>query len=220
MTRLYVAIDRLVPNEDENDTLRQELNLYIDLSGQFGSPAAKRSMTKVAPYIWWCSYGIDTPILQKFAITVLSQTCSASPCERNWSTFDNLHSKKRNCLLQQKLNELVFIQYNTRLQKRFMSLQNKSLDPILLRDVEENDDWTIPTKDELQDFVDGGDDLLWSDVQEEMGANVDAQPNIRSKRERYRDDDGDDITDVGNDLDEEVNALDDVDSEAELVPCD
>ena len=131
-----------------------------------------------------------------------------------------LHSKKRNCLLQQKLNELVFIQYNKRLQKHFMSLQNKSLDPILLRDVEENDDWTIPTEDELQDFVDGGDDLLWSDVQEAMGANVDAQPNNRSKRERYRDDDGDDITDVGNDLDEEVNALDDVDSEAEPVPCD
>ncbi|XP_023736928.2 uncharacterized protein LOC111884863 [Lactuca sativa] len=220
MTGLYVAIDRLVPDEDENDTLRQELNLYIDLSGQFGSPAAKRSMTKVAPYIWWRSYGIDTPILRKFAITVLSQTCSASPCERNWSTFDNLHSKKRNCLLQQKLNELVFIQYNIRLQKRFMSLQNKSLDPILLRDVEENDDWTIPMEDELQDFVDGGDDLLWSDVQEAMGATVDAPPNIRSKRESYRDDDGDDINDVGNDLDEEVNALDDVDSEAEPMPCD
>ena len=94
------------------------------------------------------------------------------------------------------------------------------MDPIFLRDVEENDDWTIPTEDELQDFVDGGDDLLWSDVQEAMGANVDAQPNIMSKRERYRDDDGDDITDVGNDLDEEVNALDDVDSEAEPVPCD
>nr|KAJ0205137.1 hypothetical protein LSAT_V11C500266380 [Lactuca sativa] len=133
-----------------------------------------------------------------------------------------LHSKKRNCLLQQKLNELVFIQYNTRLQKRFMSLQNKSLDPILLRDVEENDDWTIQTEDELQDFVDGVDDLLWSDVQEAMGANVDAHPNIRRKRERYRDDDDDDddIVDVGNDLDEEVNALDDVDSDAELVPCD
>ncbi|XP_052619896.1 uncharacterized protein LOC111897506 [Lactuca sativa] len=188
MTGIYVAIDRLVPDEDENDTLRQELNLYIDLSGQFGSPAAKRSMTKVAPYMV-ASYGIDTPILRKFAIMVLSQTCSASPCERNWSTFDNLHSKKRNCLLQQKLNEL-------------------------------NDDWTIPTEDELQDFVDGGDDLLWSDVQEAMGANVDAQPNIRSEREHYRDDDGDDITDVGNDLDEEVNALDDVDSEAEPVPCD
>ncbi|CAI9293365.1 unnamed protein product [Lactuca saligna] len=136
-TGLYVAIDRLVPDNDDNDKLRQDLNLYIDLVGQFGSPAAIRAKTKVAPF--------------------LSQTCSASPCECNWSAFDNLHSKKRNCLLQQKLNDLVFIQYNTRLQRRYNSLKsNRSLDPILLRDVEENDDWVIPTEVELQEFVDGG----------------------------------------------------------------
>ncbi|KAI3505881.1 hypothetical protein L1887_28197 [Cichorium endivia] len=99
-TGLYVAIDRLVPDNDENDKLRQELNLYIDSIGQFGTPAAIRGRTKVVPYIWWRSYGIDTPLHQTFAITVLSQTCSALPCERNWSAFDNLHSKKRNCLLQ------------------------------------------------------------------------------------------------------------------------
>ncbi|GKB16577.1 zinc finger protein [Tanacetum coccineum] len=145
-------------------------------------------------------------------------TCSASPCERNWSTFDNLHSKKRNCLLQQKLNDLVFIQYNTRLQRRFESIKtNKSLDPILLRDVEENDEWTIPTENELQDFVNAGDELLWSDVREAMGGNVDVGPSTRSKRERYRDDD--DEIDVGVGLEEEVNALDDVDSDAEPLDC-
>ncbi|GJT42634.1 zinc finger protein [Tanacetum coccineum] len=148
----------------------------------------------------------------------IHQTCSASPCERNWSTFDNLHSKKRNCLLQQKLNDLVFIQYNTRLQRRFESIKtNKSLDPILLRDVEENDEWTIPTENELQDFVNAGDELLWSDVREAMGGNVDVGPSTRSKRERYRDDD--DEIDVGVGLEEEVNALDDVDSDAEPLDC-
>ncbi|GJU91568.1 hypothetical protein Tco_1303991 [Tanacetum coccineum] len=168
--------------------------------------------------IWWRSYGIDTPLLQRFAITVLSQTCSASPCERNWSAFDNLHSKKRNCLLQQKLNDLVFIQYNTRLRRRFESIKtNKSLDPILLRDVEENDEWMIPTENELQDFVNAGDGLLWSDVREAMGGNVDIGPSTRSKRERYRDDD-DEIS-VGGGLEEEVNALDDVDSDAEPLDC-
>ncbi|KAI3497431.1 hypothetical protein L1887_40029 [Cichorium endivia] len=223
MTGLYVAIDRLVPDEDENDTLRQQLNLYIDSEGQFGSAAAKRSITKLAPYIWWRSYGIDTPLLQKFAITVLSQTCSASPCERNWSAFDNLHSKKRNCLLQQKLNDLVFIQYNTRLQRRFDSLKNNKIDPILLRDVEENDEWTIPTEAELQDFVNERDGLLWSAVRA-RGGNVDTGPTTRSKRERYRDDDYDirdqvEDLDVGDDLDGEVNALDDVGSDAEPVDC-
>ena len=30
----------------------------------------------------------STPELQKFAIRVLSLTCSALGCERNWSTFE------------------------------------------------------------------------------------------------------------------------------------
>ncbi|GJR06132.1 zinc finger, CCHC-type containing protein [Tanacetum coccineum] len=218
LTDLYVAIDRLVPDPDENDSMREELNMYIDSGGQFGSDSAKRTRIKFSPYIWWRFYGIDTPLLQRFAITVLSQTCSASPCECNWSAFDNLHSKKRNCLLQQKLNDLVFIQYNTRLRRRFESIKtNKSLDPILLRDVEENDEWTIPTENELQDFVNAGDDLLWSDVREAMGGNVDIRPSTRSKRERYRDDD-DEIS-VGGGLEEEVNALDDLDSDAEPLDC-
>ena len=201
------------------------MNRYIDASGQFGSHSAIRTRTKFAPYIWWRSYGIDTPLLQRFAITVLSQTCSASPCERNWSVFDNLHLKKRNRLLQQKLNDLVFIQYNTRLKRRFESIQNnKSLDPILLRDVDENDEWTVPTETELQDFVDAGDGLLWSDVREAMGGNENIGPSTRSKRERYRDDDDEisieeDDLGLGGNLDKEVNALDDVDSDAEPVDC-
>ncbi|KAK9048033.1 hypothetical protein SSX86_033004 [Deinandra increscens subsp. villosa] len=213
LTGLYVAIDRLVPDEDENDKVRVELNSYIDSVGQFGSPAAIRARTKVAPHIWWRTYGIDTSLLQTFAMTVLSQTCSASPCERNWSAFDNLHSKKRNCLLQQKLNDLVFIQYNTRLKRRFKSLKvNKSLDPILLRDVEENDDWVLPTEEELQEFVDGRGGLLWSVAREAMGGNEEVGPSTRSKRERYRDDD--DIVEeenVGEQLDDLVNVDSDED---------
>ncbi|GKA24984.1 hypothetical protein Tco_0711017 [Tanacetum coccineum] len=104
------------------------------------------------------------------------------------------------------------------LRRRFESIKtNKYLDPILLRDVEENDEWTIPTENELQDFVNAGDDLLWSDVREAMGGNVDIGPSTRSKRERYRDDD-DEIS-VGVGLEEEVNALDDVDSDAEPLDC-
>ncbi|KAI3733163.1 hypothetical protein L1987_64381 [Smallanthus sonchifolius] len=49
VTGLYVAIDRLVPDDDENDKVRQDLNLYIDSVGQFGSPAAIRGRKKVAP---------------------------------------------------------------------------------------------------------------------------------------------------------------------------
>lgn len=36
---------------------------------------------------WWERFGGKTPELTTFAIRVLSLTCSASGCERNWSTF-------------------------------------------------------------------------------------------------------------------------------------
>lgn len=36
---------------------------------------------------WWDSYGDECPELQRFAIRVLSLTCSSSGCERNWSAF-------------------------------------------------------------------------------------------------------------------------------------
>ncbi|CAH1415050.1 unnamed protein product [Lactuca virosa] len=222
-TGLYVEIDRLVPDNDDNDKLRQDLNLYINSIGQFGSSTAIRARTKVAPYIWWRTYGIDTPLLQTFAITFLSQTYSASPCERNWSAFDNLHSKKSNCLLQQKLNDLVFIQYNTRLQRRFNSLKaNRSLDPILLRDVDENDDWVIPTEVELQEFVDGRDGLLWSAVREPMVGTEEVGVTTRSKRDRYRDDDDDDddIRVEVEDLDEQLDSLGDVGSEEDFMSYD
>ncbi|KAI3515621.1 hypothetical protein L1887_14522 [Cichorium endivia] len=49
-TGFYVAIDRLFPDNDENDKLRQELNLYIDSIGQFGTPTAIRGRTYVAPW--------------------------------------------------------------------------------------------------------------------------------------------------------------------------
>ena len=49
MTDLYVAIDRLVPDPDENDSVREQLNMYIDSMGQFGSDYAKRTKTKFAP---------------------------------------------------------------------------------------------------------------------------------------------------------------------------
>jgi hypothetical protein len=37
-------------------------------------------------------YGASAPTLKKFAIKVLSLTCSSSGCERNWSVFEHVRS--------------------------------------------------------------------------------------------------------------------------------
>lgn len=41
---------------------------------------------------WWACYGASSPDLQSFAIRILSLTCSASGCERNWSVFSHVSS--------------------------------------------------------------------------------------------------------------------------------
>ncbi|XP_057843440.2 uncharacterized protein LOC131052832 [Cryptomeria japonica] len=43
------------------------------------------------------------------------EPCSASRCERNWSVFESIHTKKINRLTQKRLNDLVFVRYNLRL---------------------------------------------------------------------------------------------------------
>ena len=47
---------------------------------------------------------------------LVSQCCSSSGCERNWSTFALLHTKVRNLLSHKKLNKLVYVNYNLRLR--------------------------------------------------------------------------------------------------------
>eukprot|EP00253_Pinus_taeda_P019249 PITA_19249 len=55
------------------------------------------------------------PELQNFAILILSHGTSASACERNWSSFDHIHSKKRNRLLSGRLEDLVYVRSNLQL---------------------------------------------------------------------------------------------------------
>lgn len=96
------------------------------------------------------------------------------------------------------------------------------MDPILLRDVDENYDWVIPTEVKLQEFVDGRDGLLWSAMREPMGGTEEVRVTTRSKRDRYRDDDDDDddIRVEVEDLDEQLDALGDVGSEEDFMSYD
>jgi len=65
---------------------------------------------------WWMMFGSSTPKLQYLAMRLVSQCCSSSRCERNWSTFALLHTKVRNRLSHKKLNKLVYVNYNLRLR--------------------------------------------------------------------------------------------------------
>ncbi|XP_025669915.2 uncharacterized protein [Arachis hypogaea] len=63
-------------------------------------------------------------------------------CERNWSIFEHIHSKKRNRLEHQKLNDLVYVHYNLRLQQR-NRMRKQSYDPICLDAFEDHSEWIM-----------------------------------------------------------------------------
>ena len=75
---------------------------------------------------WWDLYGYKAPTLQSLAIKVLSQTTSASACERNWSAYNNILSKKRNRLGDDRCKDLVYVFMN---RKLFHS-KRRRIDPI------------------------------------------------------------------------------------------
>ncbi|CAL5335130.1 unnamed protein product [Camellia sinensis] len=93
-----------------------------------------------SPGDWWDSFGDECPELKRFAIRVLSLTCSSSGCERNWSAFEMVDSKRRNRLHQKRMNGLVFVMYNLKLRQRHKNRQ-AIMNPLCLDDVPSDDEW-------------------------------------------------------------------------------
>ncbi|CAN0900227.1 hypothetical protein LINGRAHAP2_LOCUS20725 [Linum grandiflorum] len=104
-----------VANEEE---VLAEKILYDKREKMFARSSAKKTAFIHDPCSWWEVYGMETPILQTLAIRLLSQTASSSGCERNWSVFERIHTKRRNRLEHKRLSDLVFVHYNMRLQHR------------------------------------------------------------------------------------------------------
>ena len=86
---LFECMDRMW---DYQERLKADIQLdsFDQVMGEFGSRIRIDSRTLRSPTIWWMRFGGSTPELQKFAIRVLSLTCSASGCERNWSIFESV----------------------------------------------------------------------------------------------------------------------------------
>ncbi|KAH1229264.1 hypothetical protein GmHk_10G029055 [Glycine max] len=60
--------------------------------GLFSMEEANDSRKIMQPGEWWEMFGDGTLELRRFAIRVLSLTCSSSGCERNWSSFEMIES--------------------------------------------------------------------------------------------------------------------------------
>ncbi|XP_024015951.1 uncharacterized protein LOC112089201 [Eutrema salsugineum] len=132
---------------------------YRDREGSFSREMALTCSKTTRPDEWWKLFGCDIPDLQKLAVQILSQTASSSGCERNWSVFERIHTKKRNRLDHQRLNDLVYVHYNLRLQNR--SKRSRSYDPVDYESIDKTEFWTVEEEEEGElDYSELEDKLL------------------------------------------------------------
>ncbi|XP_050243404.1 uncharacterized protein LOC126692036 isoform X1 [Quercus robur] len=138
-----VVLDYIGTKYDgDKEKVIKETQYFRDRIGSFDRELALSTSTTTHPEEWWKLWGANAPNLQKLAIRILSQTSASSGCERCWSLFDQIHSKRRNKLEHQRLNDLVFVHHNLRLKHR---LYNKkfNFDPIDYASIDKTDFWVF-----------------------------------------------------------------------------
>ncbi|KAI0524227.1 hypothetical protein KFK09_003591 [Dendrobium nobile] len=144
-TGILQGLVELIGNKDicsKPTIAMNEVRLFRDGLESFGKPIALTMPKEMQPDEWWKMFGSSAPNLQKVAIRILSQTSSSSGCERNWSVFEQIHSKRRNYLEHQRLNDLVYVRYNLNLKNRFQ-LKKRHYDPLNYTCVEMVDFWIL-----------------------------------------------------------------------------
>ncbi|XP_031131697.1 uncharacterized protein LOC116033083 [Ipomoea triloba] len=142
---LFHCLDKLIPNRDDMDKADLQCSAFHSREGFFGLSQAKSTVHKRTPIEWWTQYGDGTPELQKFAIKVLGLTCSSSGCERNWSAFNQVHTKRRNRLTTTRMNALVYILYNKKLKDKHLKLKSlaNGEDSLLIDELPSDDEWLV-----------------------------------------------------------------------------
>ncbi|GKV19183.1 hypothetical protein SLEP1_g29475 [Rubroshorea leprosula] len=190
----YDCLERMVLNQDERNKIDSQIDFFKARKGLFGSTQARNMWNKKSPADWWESYGDEYPELQRFAIRILSLTCSSSGCERNWSAFEMVHTKRRNRLHQKKMNDLVFVMCNLKLKdkqvRKKVELDDVSSDDEWLADFQTNEELIDPeSEDDMEDdFVeDGNEDELenhdslettfFNDEDDEENQDIEAEEN-------------------------------------------
>ncbi|KAM0877320.1 hypothetical protein ACQ4PT_035580 [Festuca glaucescens] len=143
------VLAKTVLDVNTRNKIDQQAVLYVGKRGAFSNVMAIENMEKGNPLDWWHSYGGRAIELQRFAKRIVSLCASSSGCERNWSTFEFIHTKRRNRLQHQRLNDNVFVSYNRknmdRFQKRREKIGDKSYDPLVIEDFDWGNEWVDPT---------------------------------------------------------------------------
>eukprot|EP00253_Pinus_taeda_P031911 PITA_31911 len=170
----------MIPLEFDQLEIHRQVTTFSDAFGTFGKNLAKIAREADEPAQWWEAFSGHCPELQKFAIRILSQTCSATGCERNWSLFERIHTNKRNCLDQKRLNDLVYVQYNLWVRRNQLLNKRSDSDPTVLEDIDPTSDWVVeshPTEFDLDEDLDLDLDMEAS-LEHDVYLNADPEPPV------------------------------------------
>ncbi|GKA48864.1 reverse transcriptase domain-containing protein [Tanacetum coccineum] len=161
-----------------------ELPMYERKIEKFDRPIAIKSCSvnneKFDPANWWKSYGGSAPNLRTIAIRILTLTTSSSGCERIWSIFEGVHTKKRNRLEVAKMNNLVYVQANANLMEHNKKRKARNHEILLGENASEAQEWIV-------EF----DNAHWEAVGDALGVEDELRPRTSARnkeRELFEDD--------------------------------
>lgn len=141
----FKVLEKLLPTPDIRRDITNQILTFTRANGMFGCSLAREARDTVAPGLWWEQYGDSAPVLQRVAMRILSQVCSSSTFERHWSTFQQIHSEKRNKLDKETLNDIAYVNYNLKLSRQLQTKFPES-DPLLLEDIDMTSEWVEETE--------------------------------------------------------------------------
>lgn len=118
----FMEVAEKILGKDRIVKAMEEFGRFRRKEGLFAREVVWSCVETVPSYGWWEMYGATTPILQALAMKVLAQVSSACACERNWSSYDFIHNKKRNKLQPQRARDLVYVFSNRRLLDKVESI--------------------------------------------------------------------------------------------------
>nr|KAJ0198323.1 hypothetical protein LSAT_V11C700368370 [Lactuca sativa] len=137
---LYNCMNRLIKSNDIYMKIEAQPDDYKYQKGTFGCRASLNSYMKRVPVTWWGHYGDEVPELQAFTMKILGLTCS-------------VHTKRRNRLSTNRMNNLVYIMSNKKLMQKFIrKTKLKDSDNLLVVDeVLSDNEWIANPSDEYDE---------------------------------------------------------------------
>lgn len=116
-----------MPGIDESAVLIDLAN-YRAKSEFFSKTFLWESVSKITPTAWWKGFCSSTELC-KLASRFLELPATSAACERSFSTYGGVHTKKRNRLTNERAAKIVYISHNLKLQKQDVSVVAREVRP-------------------------------------------------------------------------------------------